>query len=129
MDHPRFWETLVGSVVVPHYGIKNPKIVKDLKNLPYSMPRGRVTVLPRVGGGKQWVAYQGGDFKMKDAQKKKLIEAFNLGEEFRSGLAKFVLDEHEVVLAPDLERFKAIVSMPESEALRIKPHDPFQDED
>jgi len=120
IDHPALWESLAEEVAA-HHGLVDPSAVARLRNLPYAMPRGRVAVMRRMDGRKQWVLYHGNDFQMTDAQRKQLVEAFNLGEQFVAGLVRFVPDEHEVVLPSDLDEFKALVSMPASASKKIKP--------
>jgi len=104
MDHPDFWEAIVDSDVVPFFGISNPNVVRELKNVPYAMPRGRVVLIKRpLDNTKKFVVYHYGT--LTDSQKKQIIEAFDLAGQFHAGLVTFVPDEHHAKIENDSERF------------------------
>lgn len=104
MDHPDFWEAVVDSDVVPFFGISSPAVVRELKNVPYAMSRGRVVLMKRpLDNTRKFVVYHSG--KLTDAQKKQVLEAFDLAGQFHAGLVTFVPDEHEASLEDDAQRF------------------------
>jgi hypothetical protein len=109
MDHPDFWEAIVDMYIVPFYGIKDARLVRELKNVPYAMPRGRVVMMKRpLDSTKQFVVYSWE--KMTNPQKKQVVEEFGLASQFMAGLVRFVPDEHEGIIQADNARFEALVS-------------------
>jgi hypothetical protein len=129
MDHPQFWRTIVDDSIVPHYGVKDPVIIRELKNLPYAMPRGRVASVRKLGGGPQWVAYYGQDYKYNRQEMLRILGEFNLLPQFQAGLARFVPDEHEVIVRHDFERFNRMVNLTPKETKRINIQDPAEEID
>ena len=110
LDHPDFWETIVDMHVVPFFGIKDPRVIKELKNVPYAMPRGRVAMMKRpLDRTRQFVVYFWE--KMTDLQKRQVIEEFDLAVQLMAGLVRFVPDEHEGQIEMDRIRFDALVSL------------------
>lgn len=108
MDHPDFWSAIIDSDVVPFYKITDPKIIQELKNVPYAMPRGRVVLVARpIDRVKQFMVWHWE--KMTDGQKKQIIEAFDLSAQFYAGLVRFASDEHEGQIADDQARFNALL--------------------
>ena len=110
-DHADYWITLVDMVVAPFYKIKDPKIIAELKNMPYCMPRGRVVYRKVMGGNREWVAYHGADFNYSITEKKKKIaSAFNLLPMLYEGRMRFALDDHHLIQAHDFQKFNSMVT-------------------
>jgi hypothetical protein len=108
MGHPKFWESIVDSDIAPFFGLTDPRTIRELKNVPYSMPRGRVTAIAgRLGVPKTFVVYAGE--KMTEAQKRQVINAFSLGDKSKGGLVQFRYDEHESTLAADTARYLSLL--------------------
>ena len=109
MGHPQFWESLVDSDIAPFFGLTDPGTIRELKNVPYAMPRGRVTaIVGRLSAPRTFVVYAGE--KMTEAQRRQVIRAFSLGEKSKAGLIQFRYDEHEVRLVEDAARYLSLLS-------------------
>jgi hypothetical protein len=129
MDHPDFWKSIVSQKIVPHYKIKKQSIIADLMNLPYAMPRGRITSTQTFGGRKQWAAYHGNDYQYSMADKKKIVSEFNLTEQLYAGLVRFIPDDHEHAISHDFERFISIVNLKAPAIPQFKIQEPEMDFD
>jgi hypothetical protein len=121
MDHGPFWSSIVDQLVAPHYGITSPADIRELKNAPYAMPRGRLVSVKDTSGERRFVFWNGEDFKTGDKERKALIQAFGLDRQWVEGRVRFSWDEHEVVIPHDLEVFKRIISMPAKDSKKILP--------
>ncbi len=111
MGHPAFWSGLVDKDIVPFYKINDPKIVAQLKNIPYCMPRGRVGYGQKKFSGRiEWVASIGVDFKYTPAQKAAILTQFNLYAQMLNGQVRFLPDDHEVMLRDDHTQFLSLVT-------------------
>lgn len=121
ISHPDYWEGLVDTVVAPHYKITDPKRIEAIKNLPYSMPRGRVNELLKPGRRVEWAVLIGNDIKYSMALQKQILSSFNLGPQFAAGLVRFLPDDHEIMLANDFQQFEQLVTrLPDNERKLIK---------
>lgn len=119
VDHPTMWK-YISQDLANEYRL-DPYKARTLQNLPYSMPRGRVQVVPNRRSRKNWVVYYGNDFPMTDAMKKQILNDFDLSEQWQAGLVRFLPDEHEVTIQQDLDRFKNLISLPPKEIKKIVP--------
>jgi hypothetical protein len=109
MDHPDMWGDIAESTIAPFYGITDPKTIRELKNIPYSMPRGRVVYMPKKNGGKQFVVYYGFGEEINDSQKKQIINEFDLSAQLRAGSVTFIPDDHEQMLNEDRAKLKTLL--------------------
>jgi len=109
LGHPALWRDLAQNVIAPHYKITNPTLLRELSNIPYSMPRGRLVNIKNTQGERQFIFWNGNDFKMTDQQKRQLIEEFGLGQEYVNGRVRFSYDDHEVMLPDDVAQLKNII--------------------
>lgn len=115
VDHVSFWDSAIAPLISNYYKIDGQKI----KDLPYSMPRGRVQVIPDKMGRQNWVIYHGLDFPMSDIMKKQILEQFDLSAQWRAGLVRFVPDDHEIMMREDFESLKSLVKIPSKENKKI----------
>jgi hypothetical protein len=129
MDHPDFWKVIVTQNIAPHYKIKKQSIIADLQNLPYAMPRGRITSIQTFGGRKQWAAYHGNDYQYSTADKKKIASEFNLTEQLYAGLLRFIPDDHEHAISHDFQRFISLVNLKAQAIPQFKVQEPAMDFD
>ena len=109
VDHVTVWDEIVTSDIAPYYGIKDAGLIREIKNLPYSMPRGRVAETMPLRGQKQWAAYYGGDFKYGRNETLEILGQFDLLHQFSAGLVRLLPDDHEVMIREDFERLCALV--------------------
>jgi len=116
VDHVNFWRNVISPLMSTHYKANE----RDINDLPYSMPRGRVQVLPDRQGRQTWVIYHGLDFLMTDSMKKQVLEQFDLSAQWRAGLVRFVPDDHEIVMQDDFESIKSLIRLPSKEDKKIK---------
>ena len=106
--HPGFWKRYIAPKVASHYRLDKEQL-EQLGELPYSMPRGRVTQVPVetnvtvvIGGEEEkpghWYLDYGDDFPADldpDAEKKRIINAFYLTGFVLRGIAHFRVAPHE----------------------------------
>jgi hypothetical protein len=109
LGHPSLWRDLARNVIAPHYKITDPTLLRELSNIPYSMPRGRLANIKNPQGQRQFIFWNGNDFTMTEQQKKQLIQAFDLGTEYVNGMVRFAYDDHEVMLPDDVSQLKNII--------------------
>lgn len=125
MGHPDFWEALVDSTIAPHYKITDPRRIAAIKNIPYSMPRGRISDYQRPGRPMEWIGQIGNDFPWDQSLRKKIVAEFNLSQQYLAGLVRFVPDYHEVMIPDDHRQFEELVMpLPAKEKSRITIPDP-----
>lgn len=108
VDHVDFWKTLVDTELVPYYKIKSSGIIRDLYEIPYSQPRGRVQDMSALGK-RHWTVYYGVDFQYSQAQRNTILSVFNLTGQFSAGLVTFETDSHEIMIQEDLDMFQDLV--------------------
>ena len=108
VDHVDFWKTLVDTELVPYYKIKSSGIIRDLYEIPYSQPRGRVQDMNALGK-RHWTVYYGVDFQYSQAQRNTILSVFNLMGQFSAGLVTFETDSHEIMIQEDLDMFQDLV--------------------
>jgi hypothetical protein len=108
VDHVDYWKVLVDTELVPHYKIKNTGVIRDLYELPYSQPRGRVQDTSKLGK-RHWAVYYGVDFQYSQTQRNTILSAFNLTAQFHAGLVTFETDSHEIMIQEDLDMFQDLV--------------------
>lgn len=111
LGHPSLWRDLAKNLIAPHYGITNQTLLRELSNIPYSMPRGRLVNINNPQGQRQFIFWNGNDFKMTDQQKKQLIQVFGLGAEYVNGMVRFSYDDHEIMLPDDVAQLKNILKL------------------
>ena len=118
--HPQFWEKYIVPKLIQHYKLDDSQIDK-LNELPYSMPRGRVTFTGKdtgihaiVGGEEEqpntWHLDHGNDFPLdKESEERRLISGFNLTGPANSNKVKFRRVNHETMLPAQQARLTAII--------------------
>ena len=128
IGHEQYWYTLVERVIAPFYKISDQNLIASIKNIPYSMPRGRVSEYQLRNGPRTWIAVCGNDFVYSKKEQQQILSEFNLYQQFAAGLVRFVPDDHEVMLPVDHRRFLEIVTQldPQNQK-RIKLIDPDKD--
>ena len=115
IDHPDFWNLLVDLHVAKFYGIKDAETIRELKNVPYAMPRGRVALtdhrifVPKARSCKRLVCAYFGGVEMGDPQMKQVLDGFGLASLFMEGLVMFAGDFHERSLKHDEIRYRSLV--------------------
>ena len=115
IDHPDFWNLIVDLHIAKLYKIKNAETIRELKNVPYAMPRGRVVLtdhkifIPKACSSKKLVCVYFGARELTGSQKKQIIDAFGLTSLFIEGLVMFAGDFHERSLKNDEIRYKSLV--------------------
>lgn len=110
VEHMKAWE----KEVAPYLAEKWGKSVRALKDLPYGVPRGRVTTTSRSGSLKQYAILHGGDSPTKSDTDLKLIikRKFGLLEPM------IHLDDHEVMQSWDLSGLESVLGIELSDVVR-----------
>jgi len=111
MDHVDHWPQIVDRDIVPFYKIKDPSVIAKLKEIPYCMPRGRVSnTTSRFSQRPQWSAFHGMDFNYSKQEKAAILAQFNLYAQMLNGQVRFAPDDHEVMQQYDHEQFLRLVT-------------------
>jgi len=125
--HPRVWRELVIPRLTLHCRLTSSQVVA-LKEVPYAMPRGRVSLTN--SRNPHWVLWNGNDLPkaipFKQAYRK-LITAFDLKTDLRMGIVQTRYDEHERMLPHDVAILENILGpipfaphLPRGSAGRVK---------
>lgn len=108
--HINVWPKIVTSIITPHYGLSQQQATLALE-LPYSMPRGRVTAEVMEDEGKQTTYFfirNGSDIPTPDG-KKRIENDFNLTLHLLEGLAEWIYDSEETMVKAEEEQMSQII--------------------
>jgi len=113
-DHPTVWENFVVPELKEHYKLTDIQ-VEELKALRYSMPRGRAgqaAYLPNDPTSSKWYISHGDDFPSSlsaDAEKKTLVNAFNLIGPVLHNMVEYQTVDHEKMDDKHKEEIQKII--------------------
>jgi hypothetical protein len=99
LGHSEAW-LKVADAIAAHYRIRDSRLLAELRELPYCMPRGRVCRLPDG----RWVAWHGHDRPVAWSGKQ-IVKAFGL----RGRPVSFEFDEHEKTLREERRAIDGII--------------------
>ena len=94
--HAEVWPIVARFHLAKAYGL-NEEQIKAVAELPYSVPRGRVT-MESDGKVKYFFVRHGGDTPVGDAGLKEVLDKFNLVAHSVNGLAELIRDPHETMV-------------------------------
>ena len=94
--HADVWPIVVRFHLAKAYGL-NDEQIKAACELPYGVPRGRVT-MEQVSGRKYFFVRHGGDTPTGQAGLQNVLDEFNLIAHSLNGLAELIRDPHETMV-------------------------------
>lgn len=113
-DHPTAWQEYVVPALTTHYKL-TPEQARQLEDLPYAMPRGRVDLTanqPNDPISNKWLMSFGNDFPAGldvETEKGRLINDFNLANFACRDMVIFTVHEHEKMTLKHKDAIQKII--------------------
>jgi len=112
--HPEVWEHIIAPTLSKKLNLDGSR-AKEIGQLPYCMPRGRVDASEQLDDGTyKWAFYHGNDFPSSfniESEKRKLVSYFNLTGPLINGKVSFLEVGHEKMMDTEKAKFKEITGV------------------